>query len=131
MSTEEFFATVKYNDFTGTAAADSSDSHSPEALLRGRGLLQEGERVFGISFWDGENFHGVHQDPVAIEFLVSGHGYDSMNSEIRSSQAAVSVRRQMVEMPIAEFLGLFKRFSLTLSRGGMLEGREIEVDARS
>jgi hypothetical protein len=47
---------------------------------------------------------------------------------IDSKKDSVKVRRIAIDMPIFDFLGLFKRFSITLSDYGILEGCTIKYD---
>lgn len=73
--------------------------------------------------WAGEN-HGAHRDPVSVTFLVSGlNGYDNIPEMIQSSGEPLPVREIRVDMDIANFLALFKRFEVTFSNAGLIEGK--------
>lgn len=72
----------------------------------------------------GEN-HGTHEDPVFVEFLITTPGdFDNIKSMIESSEGSIEVRSVKIDMALTEFFGLFKRFDVTLSSDGMLEGLE-------
>jgi hypothetical protein len=75
-------------------------------------------------FFAGEN-HGKHEDPIFVEFLLATPGdHDSVKAMIDAHNGPVFVRRVETDMPIAQFFGFFKRFSVSLSSHGMLDGRD-------
>lgn len=120
----DFIASVQYDDFKGTAAADGADRGYTSEWLEKKGLKQKGEFLLGITLHAGEN-HGVHKDPIYADFLLASPGdYDSVKSMIDASVGPVPVRKVTTEMTLAEFFGLFKRFSVYLSAGAMLSGHE-------
>ena len=124
MQTEQFKASVQYGDFSGTVAADGADKGDASDWLKGKGLKQEGEFLVGITFYVGEN-RGSHKDPVYVEFLLGTSGdHDNFRSLLETHTGPIVVRRVRAEMPVTEFFGLFKRFSVHVSPHGMLEGRE-------
>jgi hypothetical protein len=124
MTTEQFRASVQYGDFEGTAAADRADKNNADKWLDDRGLKRGHEFLVGLTLVAGEN-HGVHKDPVSIRFLLAGPGdHDTVKAAISASNGAFSVRCVHAEMPIAEFLGLFKRLSIYVSNHSILEGKE-------
>lgn len=119
MIEERFRASVQYNDFKGTVSADRADRNGPEEFLKGRRLMKDEEFVLGIDLWAGEN-PGKHQDPVTVHFLLAQGGFDTVHAQVSASSAPFKVRRISVDIPIAEFMGLFKRVSICLSPDGML-----------
>lgn len=120
---EKFQASVQYNDLKGSVAADNADMTDAAKWLKDNGHILEDEFVVGISMWAGEN-HGVHQDPVSVKFLISGlNGYDNIPEMIQASGDPIQVKVVDVDMNVAEFMGLFKRFEVTLSNLGFIEGR--------
>ena len=117
-------AFVQYDDLKGTVAADRVDRGGPQRWLRDKNLINDDEYVVGISMFAGEN-HGVHRDPISVDFLVSElKGYDNIPEMIQSVGEPVEVKRVQVDMNLIDFFGLFKRFAVTLSTSGMLEGIE-------
>lgn len=123
MQPTNFKASVQYDDFKGTAAADRADKGDASDWLEKKGLIQEGEFLLGITLFAGEN-HGFHQDPLFVEFLLATPGdHDSIEATIETG-APVVVRRVRVDMGLVEFFGLFKRFSVYISSHGMLDGRQ-------
>lgn len=124
MPSESFDASVQYNDFKGSSASDRADRGDADDWLNKKGLKNEGEFLLGIELFSGES-HGVHKDPVYVHFLLATSGnYDTVKAMVDSTLGPVPVRRVDVQMPLLEFFGLFKRFSITLSPGGMLEGKD-------
>ena len=90
--------------------------------LKDKGHITD-EFVVGISMWAGEN-HGSHRDPVSVKFLVSGlNGYENIPEMLQASGESIQVKEITVDMNIADFLALFKRLEITLSNGGLIEGK--------
>ena len=119
---EVFKASVQYNDLKGSAAADRADMTDAAKWLKDNGHITD-EYVVGISMWAGEN-HGTHRDPVSVKFLVSSlNGYDNVPEMLQSSGEPIKVREIRLDMNVADFFALFKRFEITLSNGGLIEGR--------
>ncbi|MEX2109069.1 MAG: hypothetical protein WD802_00500 [Gemmatimonadaceae bacterium] len=116
---------MQYNDFVGSSAADRAGIGGPEDWLRERKLMQSDDFVLGIEIWAGEN-DGVHRDPITVHFLLVKGSFDSAKETIGSSSRRVPVRRVTVDIGVAEFMGLFKRFSVAISPGGMLNDKTYE-----
>lgn len=119
---ETFKASVQYNDLKGSAAADRADMTDAAKWLKDNGLITD-EFVVGISMWAGEN-HEAHQDPVSVKFLVSGlNGYKNIPEMLQASREPIRVKEISVDMNITDFFALFKRLEITLSNGGLIEGK--------
>jgi hypothetical protein len=119
---EVFKASVQYNDLKGSAAADRADMTDATNWLRNNGHIND-DYVVGVSMWAGEN-HGTHKDPVSVKFLVSSlGGYANIPEMLESSAEPIQLREIRVDMNIADFLALFKRLEITLSNGGLIEGK--------
>lgn len=120
MQTQRFNAAVHYGDWKGTSAADGAGKIGPREWLQQNGHSKDGEFLLGMRLEAGES-HGVHRDPIFVEFLLAQPGdHDSVKQMIESANGPIVVRRVQVQMPVLEFLGLFKRFSLAFSAHGML-----------
>lgn len=125
---QNFKASVQYNDLKGSVAADNADNNDAHKWLVEKGLIHAGEHVLGIRMWAGEN-HGTHRDPVSVTFLISElQGHRNIPEMIQASGDPLQVKEICVEMNIADFFGLFKRFEVTLSNGGLIEGRAISAN---
>lgn len=123
-----FKASVQYNDLKGSVAADRSDMGGASKWLTQNGHINEEEYVIGISMYTGEN-HGVHKDPIFVEFLVSGlKGYENLPEMIQNSGEPIQVRKIQVEMNLTDFFAFFKRFEVTLSISGMLDDKEYSTE---
>jgi hypothetical protein len=104
----DFVASVKYNDFKGTVAADSSDTESMAQYLVGRGLATNDERVIGyrISFIGN---HGKEYEPSILIYLQKG-SFDDPEKVVRAVE---------IEMTAPKLFSFFKRFSLVLMQVGL------------
>jgi hypothetical protein len=125
---QNFRASVQYNDLKGSVAADNADMNYARKWLLERGHIQQSECLIGISMSIGEN-HGVHTDPVYVTFLISElKGYQNIPEMIQDSNEPLQVKKISIDMNVTEFFALFKRFEVTLSSNGLLEGRAITTD---
>lgn len=124
MPIDTFHASVQYGDFKGSSASDRADIGDANHWLITKNLKNTDEFLLGIQVYAGES-HGEHRDPVTVYFLLAKTGsYDTAKAMIDSRSGPIPVRRVDVQMPLVEFFGLFKRFSITLSPDGMLEGKD-------
>ena len=120
---ETFKAGVQYGDLKGSVAADRANMTDAAKQLKENGHIQDDEYVLGISMWAGEN-HGTHRDPVSVKFLVSGlNGYENIPEMIQASGEPIQVKNISVDMDLVDFFALFKRLEITLSNGGLIEGK--------
>lgn len=120
---QQFKASVQYNDLKGSVAADEADKTSISKWLTEKGLINADEHVLGISMCAGEN-HGSHRDPVSVIFLVSDRkGYNNIPEMIESTDGPMQVKKVGMDMNITDFFALFKRFEVTMSTKGMIEGK--------
>ncbi|HDZ9337730.1 TPA: hypothetical protein RUZ37_002854 [Vibrio cholerae] len=120
---ETFKASVQYGDMKGSSAADEADLEHAATWLEKSGDISKNEFVVGISMWVGEN-HGTHTDPVSVKFLVTElNGYASIPEMLKANSDSFEVRVVRKDMNIADFLALFKRLAITLSTGGIIEGK--------
>lgn len=123
----QFSSSVQYNDLKGTVSADRADMTDARKWLLDQGLINEDEFVIGIEMFAGEN-HGEHRDPVSVRFLVSGlNGYQNIPEMIQNTPAPLPVKEIQKDMNVSDFFALFKRFNVTLSNDGMLEGTEFSA----
>ena len=73
--------------------------------------------------WAGEN-HGKHDDPVYVTFFVTDlKGQPDLSSLLAAGGDVIEARSLSIDMNLIDFFGLFKRLEITLSNGGMLEGK--------
>lgn len=127
MTQENFHASVQYNDSVGTAAADDHDTSSIGEYLRKKGLISTDDYVVGVKMWSGE-VHGQYQnDPVYVSAYVARSGeYDNLQQAVDSG-APLKVLEIKLEMPLNEFFGLFKRFEIAISRHGLIDRRDVDI----
>jgi hypothetical protein len=118
-------ASVQYGDWEGTAAADNADHRSIHDLLREKGMIFEDEFPVGLEFYIGENHNGEVQEPYLSVLLLDRPNYDTVAEEVKATTGPLTFRKVRVDLTLNEFLGLFKRFSVTLSLRGLdIAGRE-------
>jgi hypothetical protein len=109
-------AGVQYGDWEGTVAADVSDHHRMSNLLKEKGTFDsDTEFLAAIEFDIPENNKTV-VDRAYIHALIGPRpeGAD-WGTQMKEEQHPLRLRRVEVDLSISEFLGLFKRFSLTLT----------------
>lgn len=117
MYSENFKASVQYDDWKGTSASDDSDNQRINDWLKQNGHKDEGDFLVGI-----EMYAGNIKDSVSVKFLlISLDGFDNVEAKIASSTDPVEVKRVTVGMPIMDFLAFFKRFSISFSRNGIFD----------
>lgn len=128
MTTESFTASVQYGDFKGTVQADDHDVASLRAHLHQRSLIREAETLVGIEVWSGDTTLRQEETALQVTVLLAGQqGYDNVKTAVDSGEP-LRVRRINMEMPYATFFSFFKRFSISMSAQGIIDGREIAYD---
>jgi hypothetical protein len=120
---ESFRASTQYGNWEGTAAADGQPS-SLDEYLRENGLIKPSEFLVAASLHVGEH------DFCSVRAFVfeRGSNFESANAAISASSEPIPVRRVQIKLNAQEFMLLFKRFSVLLTRHGLqLEGREYDA----
>lgn len=120
-----FTASVQYDDFKGTAAADNADHRSVQEFLRDKGLMTAAEFVVAISLWIGENQGSRMASVYVAAYVYERAGtFDTVKAAI-AAQDPVEVRKIVLEVSLEEFIVLFKRFSVMLTPKGLgIDGRQ-------
>jgi hypothetical protein len=120
-------ANVQYGDFEGTAAADDGHDQSIHNFLREKGVVSKDDFLVGVEIWVGEN-HGGPSKPPTIRALIAPAGdFDTFKSNL-DRQEELRLREVEIELSFEDFFGLFKRFSIVLTKRGLdLMGREYEA----
>jgi len=109
-------ASVQYDDFKGSVAADRSDNRALVDHLNQLGLVQPGERVVGCRFGFNEN-PGYQPNPTIIVYLRAGTHDDP----------AATIRAIDVDMTVAELFTFFKRFDFVMTiDGNTYDGVEVD-----
>lgn len=123
MQIRNFHAATPANEFEGTAAADPSDFGNAWSWLEARGRVRLGESLIGIELnaSDGDVLHG---GSVSVTFLlICDESLDAVRQCLYQG-IPVFVRHVQIRMSAAQFLGLFKRFSVTLSPKAALQAQD-------
>jgi hypothetical protein len=121
-----FKASVQYGDWEGTSAADDADPISLRKYLEDKNLIRADEFLIATSLWVGENHGGKLGMVNARAFLFAGRTtFDTVKDALDGHAGPIPVRVVDLELKLEEFIGLFKRFDVMLTRKGFdLEGRE-------
>lgn len=104
----DFVASVQYNDFKGSVAADRSDTESMKEYLVEQGHATNDERVIGYRISFNGN-HGNEYEPGVLIYLQKG-SFDEPDKIIRAVHIIMSGPK---------FFSFFKRFSLVLMKDGL------------
>ena len=124
MSTDTFKASVQYNDLTGSSAADRADMSDASTWLKAKRLINSNEILVGYEIYVSPLLSGASGSvTISTTFLLAtSGGVDSFADNVRGG--SINLRKGAQDLSPEEFFSLFKRFSLTLSSGGILEGHE-------
>ncbi len=125
-----FKASVQYNDFRGTAAADRGDNADLLDHFREQGYVKDNEVLVAIAFWSGEN-HGGPVKEMSVTLTVAGLQNHKTLDDFLADPSRPSLRSIHVDMTNDEFFGFFKRFNVVLthrSYGDEITANDYEVD---
>ncbi len=119
---------TQYGDMKGSTTADRHDTRDIHQFLIEKGLIDEGDIVVGIDAYSGEVHKKRQDEPLDVTILVSkaSRVFATIPDELAET-GTLKVEKIDTQIPLNEFFGLFKRFSLTLSSKGNLEGVEFTI----
>jgi hypothetical protein len=122
-------AHVHYEDWEGTAAADVADKRNLRSLLEKNGAFDpETEFLAAIELSIWENQAATVEQAHIRALIAQKPPGENWGPQFKEERDSIPLRSVPIEMSIAEFLGLFKRFAVTLTTGGLgLTGRPYEV----
>jgi hypothetical protein len=93
--------------------------------LRDKGLIEPGEFLVAVSFY-------AAKPPFVRAFMIPGDKFETVQEALATNAGPISAREIDLELTTEEFLGLFKRFSVTLTWHGLeLEGRDYSASRRT
>ncbi|MBN3738073.1 hypothetical protein [Burkholderia sp. Tr-20355] len=120
-----FKATTQYGDWKGSASADRADEVAITEFLRKNGQVKDNEFVVGANLWVGENHAGKLGRTAVTAYVIDLDGHRTVPEAIAAAGDALQLRKVAVDVTLEQFLGLFKRFSVSLSAPELaIEGRE-------
>lgn len=123
-----FKASVQYNDWEGTAAADDADVVSLTRYLATNGLINENEYLLSSSIFIGENHGGRIGGVYIVAHLFTPPPNTTVDAALYAITGPIPVRELELELTIEQYLGFFKRFKVVHTKRHLeLEGREYEV----
>ncbi|ASW82771.1 MULTISPECIES: hypothetical protein [Vibrio] len=117
---------VQYKDLNGGVHADRDDTQDATDYLRQHHNIPQDHFVFGIQVYS--SVHHVRDNTLSVRFLHSNvAGYENIQQKMVAEGAEFTLNELEIGMSYKEFFGLFKRFSLTLSPNGLLEGKSYKT----
>lgn len=119
-----FSAGTQYNDLTGTSAADRADLNRIEDFLMKIDKIKVKEHVLGCNIYSSDMT--IEEKGLSITFIVAPLP-DGMSVPELLKSDDIEYREVDLWMKPIEFFKYFKRFNITLSNGGQLENRSIEL----
>lgn len=132
--TERLKASVQYNDWHGTVAADDSDPMrmSVDRYLEKKKLIKPGEFLVAVQLYTGSEIKvGKLDEPYIRAYLLDAAGGEKAQARLDELEAAgepIPVREVVIDVPLEEFISWFKRFSVMLTARNLpLEDRECRV----
>ncbi len=120
-----FGASVQYNDWKGTVAADDANLNDIRKLLTDRGELSSDEFLLGVELWLGEMHGGELERPSVKALIIDAENYEAAERILNESEGMPPVKVIELDLSMEEFLLLFKRFAVSMSWQNLdLTGRE-------
>lgn len=111
----ELSASVQYNDFLGTVAADNHDVHGLTALAEKHGVDTKRYFVFGIEMYIGETRADEVDHPYCYFLLAeTGGSVDGTNQYLAENKGKLPMTKHEVQLTLEDILLAFKRFKLIL-----------------
>lgn len=124
MHSVNFEASVQYNDWKGTCAADNADQVHISTWLKENGHMESNEFLLGVKMYAGES-HGEHCDPVSVTFITLPIAEDqTVEDIIASTSGPLEVKVVQLDMTAHEFLSFFKRFNVAFTGCKAFDGCE-------
>lgn len=115
MAEQEIKAATQYADWKGSACADDHDHVDLDRFMRAKGWIGERDYVVAVNFFSGEVHDPVQAEPIYVTAYVE---LERDRPEEHARAGLVNVHAYSFKLRLDEFFGLFKRFSVALSRHG-------------
>jgi hypothetical protein len=123
ISMQRFHASVQYDDWVGSVAADNSDAGSLRAWMEARGGIPTDEVLVGFDVFVGEKIPGRAAEARVSAYLMSVEATNSLQAS-----DVPTVNEVSFSLTPEEFHSVFKRFALTLTtRHLKLDGRDYRI----
>lgn len=127
MCVETFKSGVQYGDMKGTVSADRHDTKDIYKYLRDNKRIEDNEFLAGITLDVGEIHQSLGDKSIYLSvFICKDKGYENFKAALDSGKE-LTLHKIDVKITPVEFLSMFKRFNLTLSPYGNLEGKSFRV----
>jgi hypothetical protein len=117
-----FRASTQYGDWNGDVRADDADTGGIQKYVRDKGLLQKGEFLIGIEFYQERSLY-------LKGYVINYADYDTVVAALAKLPDPLHLRQISLELTHDDFFKLFKRFSIALQPHKIeVIGREITTD---
>ncbi|WP_447512340.1 hypothetical protein [Acinetobacter pittii] len=123
MTTERFIAATQYDDYTGTAAAETQGFSE---FLKSKNLILENEFIIGIDFSPVESNSKGEKEIFLQIYLVKDFNYENYRENTKF-ETILDVRKVETYLDIVQFFDLFKRFNVSISWQALLENKELRI----
>lgn len=123
MTTERFIAATQYDDYTGTAAAETQGFSE---FLKSKNLILENEFIIGIDFSPVESNSKGKKEIFLQIYLVKDFNYENYRENTKF-ETILDVRKVETYLDIVQFFDLFKRFNVSISWQALLENKELRI----
>lgn len=127
MVVETFTASTAHGHIRGTVSADRHDIEDFADYLKRTGVLAAGDFVAGMELVSIPNGAKPGADVSVTAYVCDLAGRAALAEAVKAGP--VHVRKVAVQMPLLTFFRLFKQLSIRMSPGGLLDGREVHIDA--
>ncbi|SDP85843.1 hypothetical protein SAMN05216303_10847 [Rhodoferax sp. OV413] len=127
MVTETFTAAAQHGHIKGTASADRHEVEDFADYLKRTGVLANSDFVAGIELVSVTQGDEQNADVAVTALVCDLAGREALAKAVEAGP--VKVRKVSVAMPLHTFFGLFKRFSIKISPGGLLDGHQILIES--
>ncbi|HFF2591152.1 hypothetical protein [Acinetobacter baumannii] len=123
MTTERFIAATQYDNYTGTAAAETQGFSE---FLKSKNLILENEFIIGIDFSPVESNSKGKKEIFLQIYLVKDFNYENYRENTKF-ETILDVRKVETYLDIVQFFDLFKRFNVSISWQALLENKELRI----
>lgn len=127
MDNINFKASVQYNDYTGTVAADNLDINTIKDKLTKIGLIKHNEFIIGIKFYPLSRLSNQNKDISVDYFILDNFNFENFQENLKKGIKPITKKINQ-ELTFHEFFNLFKRFEGMLSWKGLIDQCDIDYE---
>lgn len=117
---ENHTASVQYNDYKGTIAADRSDDIRIREILEQKGLISDTERLIGVKLYRGTLGTSDAAFVSINAYKIDIAGSKDIKTHVQNTSDP-KVLKVELDISLEEFMNLFKRLSLVLIQKDLVD----------